>query len=86
MNEKLVAEAQEVFKPVYDKTQGNTGYVSFELDPLIEDVNEPIPHAERVKQYIECGTSTPGRSINFRRKGFSMRSTGKSTRRNSKRR
>jgi len=55
MNNKLVAEAQEVFKPVYDKTGGNTGFVSFELDPLLEDVEKPIPHAERVKKYIELG-------------------------------
>jgi len=55
MNNKLVSEAQEVFKPVYDKTKGNTGFVSFELDPLLEDIDKPIPHAERVKRYIELG-------------------------------
>ena len=55
LTDTLVKNAQDVFKPVFDKTKGNTGYVSFELDPLIEDVNNPIPHEERVKRYIELG-------------------------------
>lgn len=55
MNDKLVKEASAVFKPVFDKTKGNTGYVSFELDPLIEDVENPLPHAERVRRYVELG-------------------------------
>jgi transaldolase len=44
-----------VFWPVWEKTKGNNGYVSFELDPLLEDVNNPIPHPQRVKRYIELG-------------------------------
>ena len=55
MNHKLVSEAQAVFAPVYEKTKGNTGYVSFELDPLIEDLEKPLPHEERVRRYIELG-------------------------------
>ena len=55
LTDKLVSDAQSVFKPIWEKTKGNTGYVSFELDPLIEDVDEPLPHAERVKRYIELG-------------------------------
>src|SRR5580698_8269570 len=34
MTNKMVTEAQQVFKPVWDETKGNNGYVSFELDPL----------------------------------------------------
>ncbi len=55
LTDELVKKAQDVFKPVFEKTKGNTGYVSFELDPLIEDVDNPLPHDERVKRYIGLG-------------------------------
>src|SRR4051794_33361656 len=35
MTDKLVKAAQEVFLPVWEKTRGNDGWVSFELDPLL---------------------------------------------------
>ncbi|HWP41175.1 MAG TPA: transaldolase family protein, partial [Tepidisphaeraceae bacterium] len=53
ITDHLVHEAQEVFWPVWQQTQGNDGYVSFELDPLLEDLNNPIPHEQRVQRYIE---------------------------------
>src|SRR5690606_19261024 len=37
ITDELVREAQQVFAPVYAQTKGNDGYVSFELDPLLED-------------------------------------------------
>src|ERR1700759_3275503 len=37
MTDHLVRSAQEVFAPVWEQTKGNDGYVSFELDPLLED-------------------------------------------------
>jgi transaldolase len=55
LDDELVKSAQQVFLPVWEQTKGNDGYVSFELDPLLEDVAKPIPHAERVKKYIELG-------------------------------
>lgn len=55
MTDSLVHDAQEVFFPVWNETAGNDGYVSFELDPLLEDREANVPHAERVKQYIELG-------------------------------
>jgi len=55
LTDTLVKGAQEVFAPVAASTKGNNGYVSFELDPLLEDVKAPLPHAERVKRYIELG-------------------------------
>src|SRR5450432_3795590 len=55
ITDHLVHDAQEFFCPVCEKTKGNNGYVSFELDPLLEDINKPIPHAERVSRYIELG-------------------------------
>lgn len=56
MTDTLVKDAQKVFLPVSEATKCNDGWVSFELDPLIEDVANPLPHAERVKRYIELGT------------------------------
>jgi transaldolase len=55
VDDHLVRAAQDVFKPVWDQTKGNDGYVSFEVDPLLEDVAAPIPHEERVRRYIELG-------------------------------
>ncbi len=55
MTDKLVSQAQQVFLPVWESTKGNDGYVSFELDPLIEDPQTNLPHAERVKRYVELG-------------------------------
>ena len=55
MTDHLVHDAQEVFYPVWQQTKGNNGYVSFELDPLLEDVDKPTPHDEAVRKYIELG-------------------------------
>ena len=55
MTDKLVSDAQAAFKEVWQQTGGDNGYVSFELDPLIEDVDRNMPHADRVKRYIELG-------------------------------
>jgi len=55
LTDELVQRAQQVFRPVWEKTGGNDGYVSFELDPLLEDVDAPIPTQDRTKQYIELG-------------------------------
>jgi transaldolase len=55
LNDELVTDAQQTFLPVWEQTQGNDGYVSFELDPLLEDPEKPIQHAERVKRYVELG-------------------------------
>lgn len=51
----LVSEAERVFMPVYEATRGNDGYVSFEVDPLLEDLKLGPPHKERVARYIELG-------------------------------
>ena len=41
LTDLLVRQAQEVFLPVWQETRGDDGYVSFELDPLIEDPAQP---------------------------------------------
>jgi transaldolase len=53
LTDELVKQAQQVFLPVWEETRGNDGYVSFELDPLLEDPGLNIPVAERTKKYIE---------------------------------
>ncbi|MCC6494563.1 MAG: transaldolase [Pirellulales bacterium] len=55
VTDRIVAAAQEVFRPVWDNTRGNDGYVSFELDPLLEDPAGTLSQAERTAQYIELG-------------------------------
>jgi transaldolase len=55
LTDLLVRQAQDIFRPVYDSTRGNDGYVSFELDPLLEDPDRNIAHAERVSRYVELG-------------------------------
>jgi len=55
MTDRLVHRAQEVFAPVWQSTKGNDGYVSFELDPLLEDAQLGPPHAERAARYVELG-------------------------------
>ncbi len=55
MTDELVRGAQQVFLPVWRERRGNDGYVSFELDPLLEDPQLGPPHAQRVQNYIELG-------------------------------
>lgn len=55
MTDQLVSSAQDAFLPIWESTRGNDGYVSFELDPLIEDEEAGMPHDERVSRYIELG-------------------------------
>ncbi|MEM9253605.1 MAG: transaldolase family protein, partial [Planctomycetota bacterium] len=55
MTDYLVANAQKSFHPVWQKTACNDGWVSFELDPLLEDVELGPAHADRVAAYIKQG-------------------------------
>jgi len=53
LTDRLVQQAQDVFHEVWQQTSGNDGYVSFELDPLLEDPQLGPSHEQRVSQYIE---------------------------------
>jgi len=55
LTDQLVQDAQTAFLPIWNSTKGNAGWVSFELDPLIEDSDLNLPHAERVERYVELG-------------------------------
>jgi transaldolase len=55
LTDLLVRQAQEVFLPAWEATKGDDGYVSFELDPLLDDLESKMPVPERTKYYIELG-------------------------------
>lgn len=55
LTDHLVRDAQQVFLPVWEQTKGDDGYVSFELDPLLDDLANPMPQQERTAKYIELG-------------------------------
>jgi transaldolase len=55
MTDYLVGEAQERFFPAWQKTGGEDGYVSFELDPLIEDPERSMSREMRVRRYVDLG-------------------------------
>jgi transaldolase len=55
MTDKLVKQAQDVFEPVWNETKGNDGWVSFELDPLLEDTANTMSIEAKSAKYIELG-------------------------------
>ncbi len=55
ITDHLVKQAQDSFLPIWERASANDGYVSFELDPLIEDAARALPLANRVKRYVESG-------------------------------
>ncbi|HET6425378.1 MAG TPA: transaldolase family protein [Planctomycetaceae bacterium] len=55
MTDRLVKQAQEVFAEVHTATKGDDGYVSFELDPLLEDKSCTLSVEEKAKQYVALG-------------------------------
>jgi transaldolase len=55
MTDTMVSHAQEVFLPVWEQTRGDDGYVSFELDPLLEDPDHGLSDPERAAEYVRLG-------------------------------
>lgn len=55
LTDEVVQAAQKVFFPVWEETKGNNGYVSFELDPLLEDPACKLTVEEKAARYIELG-------------------------------
>lgn len=61
LTDRLVRDAQQKFRSVHESTAGNAGWVSFELEPLLEDPlgvagdGAPLTDAQRASQYIELG-------------------------------
>lgn len=56
LTDELVRGAQGVFLDVWKESRGNDGWVSFELDPLLEDPANGLSDDDRVARYIELGT------------------------------
>jgi transaldolase len=55
ITDRAVRDAQEVFLPVWKSTGGDDGYVSFELDPLLEDPACTLSQKERAACYVDLG-------------------------------
>jgi transaldolase len=55
LTDMLVRDAQAMFLPAWQASHGDTGYVSFELDPLLEDPAQNIPQKTRTERYITLG-------------------------------
>lgn len=55
LDDELVAAAQQMFLPTWQRTAGNDGFVSFELDPLIEDDTAGLDRSQRVQRYLQLG-------------------------------
>ena len=55
MTDKLVADAQAQFHDIWKSSACNDGWVSFELDPLLEDPENTMSVDERAARYIELG-------------------------------
>ncbi|XZE56265.1 transaldolase family protein [Planctomycetaceae bacterium SH139] len=55
LTDHLVSEAERRFLSGWMETNGNAGWVSFELDPLLEDPAMGFSDAERTARYIELG-------------------------------
>lgn len=55
LTDELVLGAQQVFRDVWASSGGNDGWVSFELDPLLEDPGNGLTIEERVARYVDLG-------------------------------
>ncbi len=55
LTDHLVRQAQEVFRPTWEKTKGDDGWVSFELDPLLEDPSCTLSVEQKAARYVELG-------------------------------
>jgi transaldolase len=55
LTDSLVRDAQAAFLPAWQASRAETGYVSFELDPLLEDPAVNLPLEARKTRYIELG-------------------------------
>jgi transaldolase len=55
LTDRFVRSAQEVFLPAWESSGGDDGYVSFELDPLLEDPACTLSNEQRIARYIELG-------------------------------
>ncbi len=55
LTDQLVSEAEAKFADIHKETKGNAGWVSFELDPLLEDPSLNLKEDDVVERYVELG-------------------------------
>lgn len=55
LTDQLVSSAEAKFAAIHAETKGNAGWVSFELDPLLEDPSLNLNEDEVVAKYVELG-------------------------------
>ena len=55
MTDHLVKNAQDRLHDAWKRSGGDTGWVSFELDPLIDADDSPLDHPQRVDEYVRLG-------------------------------
>jgi transaldolase len=55
LTDRLVRHAEGRLEAAHESSAGNTGWVSFELDPLLEDPDVGMSDSERTARYIELG-------------------------------
>ena len=55
LTDQLVSDAEEKFRSIHQQSGGNAGWVSFELDPLLEDPEEGLSDSSRIDRYVELG-------------------------------
>ena len=53
ITDHMVSEAEKRFQPVFQAAAGEDGYVSFEVDPLLEDVDQEMNSQQRAERYVE---------------------------------
>jgi transaldolase len=64
LTDLLVRRAQAVFESVWDRTRGDDGWVSFELDPLLEDPANTMSVEAKAARYVELGREWSARHKN----------------------
>jgi transaldolase len=55
LTDRVVSAAQKIFRPAWLQTRGDDGYVSFELDPLLEDAEGKLSRSDRMRRYVDLG-------------------------------
>jgi len=55
MTDHMVSDAMKVFHSVWQRTKGDDGWVSFELDPLLEDPACTLTVEQKAARYVELG-------------------------------
>ena len=53
--DRLVSDAQAKFQDVWEGSKHEAGWVSFELDPLLEDPDADMAEADRTSEYVRLG-------------------------------